>query len=138
MLETAWDPATACGQACLWDSMTPRAANTTQAGMGPQRPRRGTWRYPRRSLSRGLLHGLILLAEGSNPLLLPTLCPESLFRLLLPKHCNVVQQLRFLRVQVGRSAGLKATRRGLLCGHTSGIGGSTAGELLCGPSNIGV
>ena len=118
--------------------MTPRAANATQASMGPQRPRRGTRRYPRRRLGRGLLHGLAPLTECSNPALLSTLCPESLLRLLLLKHSNIVQQLRFLRVQVGRTTGRKATRRGLLCGHTPGIGGSTAGELLCGSTSKGV
>ena len=84
------------------------------------------------------MHGLILLTESSYPVLLSTLSPELLLRLLLTQYSNVTQQLRFLRVQVGRSTGLKATRRGLLCGHTPGIGGSTAGELLCGSTSIGV
>ena len=51
---------------------------------------------------------------------------------------KIALPLCFLRVQVGRATGLKATRRGLLCGHTPGIGGSTAGELLCGSTSIGV
>ena len=42
------------------------------------------------------------------------------------------------RVLAGRVvAGLKATERGLLSGHTPGIGESTAGELLSGYTSIG-
>ena len=81
--------------------------------------------------------GFILLAESSDPLLPLALCPKLLLRLLLTQYSYVMQQLRFLRAQIGRkcATGPKAARRGLLCGHTSGIGGSSAGELLCGSSS---
>ena len=83
-----------------------------------------------------LLQSFILATEGSHTFPLGMLLrPVTLLRKSLLQHNDVTQQLHFLRVQIGRSAGLKATRRGLPCGHTSGIGSSTAGELLCGPSS---
>ena len=102
---------------------------TLQAGPGIQRPSRNTIEHSRSRLGGGLQQGLISLTEGNNSLLLPALRPEMLLCAL---------SLCFLRVQVGRSAGLKATKHGLLCGHMSGIGSSAAGELLSGSSSIGV
>ena len=111
-----------------------------KTGRSTQRPRRGTKRHPRSCLSISPCQGFILLHESSNSAPLSTLSPESLLLLLLTHHSYVSQQLRFHRVQVGRmcATGLKAARRGLLCGHTPGIGGSTAGELLSGYTSKGV
>ena len=92
-------------------------------------------------MGSGLLqHGLVLLAERRDPLLPPAFRPELLLRLLLTQYSYVTQQLRFLRVQIGRkcATGLKAARCGLLCGHTPGIGESTAVELLCGSYSKGL
>ena len=85
----------------------------------------------------GSLRGLVLPAKRGVELLLRTLLRKItlLLALYLGGEPNIALPLCFLRVQIGRSAGLKATRGGLLCGHTSGIGNSTAGELLCGPSS---
>ena len=56
--------------------------------------------------------------------------PELRLCTLLLDSSNIVQQSRFLRVQVGRFAGLKAAKCGLLCGRTPGIGESTASDPL--------
>ena len=100
----------------------------------------------------GLLQGLVLLTERGDALVLSTLLsPVTLLLMLLAQSPNgtlqlcslfvqrILRPLRFRRVLVGQVvAGLKATERGLLCGHTSGIGESAAGKLLCGLSNIDV
>ena len=88
----------------------------------------------------GSLQGLVLPAKCGVELLLRTLFRKItvLLALYIGGDTNIALPLCFIRVRIGRSAGLKATRRGLLCGHTSGIGSSTAGDLLCGPSSIGV
>ena len=108
------------------------------ACLRPQRPRHGG---RRRSLWSGLcLQGLVLPTEGCNTLLPFALRPEPFLLLLLTQYSNVMQQLRFLRVHIGRkcATGLKAARCGLLCGHTPDIGGSTADELLCGSYSKGL
>ena len=85
-------------------------------------------------MSRGLLQSLVLLTESSNPLLLPALRPKLLLGLLLLQRNDITHQLRFLRVQIGRSAGLKATGRGLLSGPAGICGSTTRHGLLSGPA----
>ena len=101
-------------------------------------------------MGSGLLQGLIALTNISNTVLPPALRPEPLLMLLAQQRVGapclrdrivqkIVQPMRFRRVQLGRVvAGLKATKRGLLCGRTSGLGDSAAGELLSGSTSMGV
>ena len=101
-------------------------------------------------MGSGLLQGLIALTNISNTVLPPALRPEPLLMPLAQRHVGtpclrdrivqwIVQPLRFRRVLVGPVvAGLKATKRGLLCGRTSGIGDSAAGELLSGSTSMSV
>ena len=96
------------------------------------------------------MEGLIALTDISNTMLPPALRPEPLLMLSAQRPNGTIQlrvllvqsvgrHPRFRRVLVGQVvAGLKATERGLLSGHTPGIGESSAGELLCGSSSIGI
>ena len=81
-----------------------------------------------------------ILATSSKLLLLSAQClPISHLLMLLAQRHIGAPGLRNFRVQLGQVvAGLKATKRGLLCGRAFGIGDSAAGELLRGLSNIGV
>ena len=100
----------------------------------------------------GLMQGLVLLAERGDALVLSTLLsPVTLLLMLLAQSPNgtlqlcslfvqwILRPLRFRRVLVGQVvAGLKATERGLLSGHTPGIGESSAGKPLSSLTSIGV
>ena len=100
----------------------------------------------------GLLQGLVLLTERGDALVLSTLLsPVTLLLMLLAQSPNgtlqlcslfvqwILRPLRFRRVLVGQVvAGLKATERGLLSGHTPGIGESSAGKPLSSLTSIGV